>query len=493
MTLLQRLIWLTVGTVIPAAITLFSLPFITRHTSPTQFGDYALYLATVTFVGTCAAQWMQQPIGVLLPRADDIERSRLAKGIVWQLVMTSCALILLCAAAAEFIQQTNIMNNRPELGTYATLAAAGILSYLIINVAQVWMQSLGRTKEYAAIQCLSASGRVAGPVAVLLLLPNFAGLKNALPLAALAGTSVAAALAAYHTIKLERRKYITSHYRLEHRGLEGHTLKKLALHGLPMVPWFIALGLITQFDRIIIGARYGAEILGGFSGPFGFFCSAALMTLSPLQALFWPTIVKMAGQSNWESLRGFHNAGCGILYLILVLMISVSALWSDHLSLMLGPEFRTGTNYLIPAAVASGALQIAITVLHKPAEIKGEQRYMLYTILPIALLAAAFNSVLTVESPQLSVAIIQVSALILYASTMIFRYKITIQKFWQSTVLLAFSFFVVVSEEIFGGRVGGEVIVVVRSIYTLVLLALILTLLREINRNSHFLKVMKAH
>lgn len=441
----SRLAWLAVGIVIPAASALLGIPLITRMSSPAEFGRYSLYLAVVAFVGSCVAQWVQQPIGVFVPKATEGERKYLAGNVV---LMVMLSITLICGIAliiwvveAKFPFARDIIPIIVDV-RFVILCAFGICAMCVVNVSQVWLQSISLPRQYALVQCVASIGKVFGPILFFYLvgMGYVAHSKEYLVYGALCGVGFAAIFAA----GIFRRTLSSGLYKtLDFGFFESFETRRKAISrmtfvGLPMIPWFLAFGVVTQFDRVLISVTLGDVELGKYGAVFGLFSSATLMLLSPLQAIFWPAVVRLTAANGWISAKDFHATASNVAFIIVVCLVVMSSALSDYMLIFLGEKFRMESHGVVPLAVAAGALQILINVLHKPAEMTGGQSYMLFSMVFVASISFVGNFFALSWLGAVAASIFQVFALVVYGFLMCVRYSVRPRIGFNWTICILF-------------------------------------------------------
>lgn len=423
--ILKNSAWLSAASLIPALCSIAAIPVLSRLAGVTAFGAFAGMLATATFVSAVGSQWIQQPIGVLAPGAEQRERDIIILTTATQILITS----LTALTGLFIINKIQITNetNFPIVSITFT-----VIGLLLVGTASVWSQAVGKTKEYAIVQSLASIAKFVGPATFILISTDDAtaeqmisGLGTAI---AVVGILVWTRIRPYRSY-LRYRSDIEQEIQKNGENSRPRFSRKLLNTmqiGLPMAPWFLLFGTITQLDKVILGLTTGNAALGIYSATFNFYSNAAILVLSPLQAAFWPAIIKRSRKSGWSRTKPFFHGCIQVAVQLGIAMVVTSWSFSQELSHLLGQDFREGTNNLIPLAVLCGFLQVFATVSHKPAEILKEQRYMLASIAVCALSSLALNILLPAYFGFHAVAYIQSTSLALYILLMKRKFSINL-------------------------------------------------------------------
>lgn len=169
---------LSLGTVIGKAVTVASLPLLTRLYSPDDFALLAVYLAIVSTIAVIAC--LRFEIAIPLSKNDDD-----AKGLLI-LALLSLVAITCTSVAVTYLLKHQIvrLTQQPEFQGYLWLIPVGIAALGLYSISQYWAT---RTRQFTLIARTRVSQALVGVGASISL-----GLFNVAPLGLLLGNLLAA-------------------------------------------------------------------------------------------------------------------------------------------------------------------------------------------------------------------------------------------------------------------------------------------------------------
>ena len=129
-------------------------------------------------------------------------------------------------------------------------------------------------------------------------------------------------------------------------------VRRFVRYGAPMTGWFLALQLLAAGDRYVIQIYLGSEAVGVYSANYNLIASAAGLLSAPVTFAAFPIIMRMwADGRRQETGLAVRDMTGWYFVLGLGIVFGTCLIARDLVSVLLGPEFRSGYPILPPVMV----------------------------------------------------------------------------------------------------------------------------------------------
>ncbi|MEW5823430.1 MAG: oligosaccharide flippase family protein [Pseudomonadota bacterium] len=332
---------------LPGLLSFAALALFTRLLSPTEYGTYALAMSVAGLLAAVLFRWLDHALvryHGMLPSAGGFPAPGEAR------LMRALFAGFLLMWPVAFLALGGALWLLPTQAPGLWLAAAGaMLGLALYDLNLQWSVARMQPAAYGAL----------GFARALLTL----GLGGAFALLGFGGEGLvwAAALGFLLPSLLLRGREIWRCLRVRESPQAGLPARGLLLsmmrYGAPLALSFALTAVVTQSDRLMLGALVGVEATGRYVAGYDLAFQAMNLVAMVVFLAAWPRVVRA-----WEA--GGEAAACGVMsaqYLLLLggllPLCAGFALMSAWLAgVMLGEEFRDSAVALMPWAALAGLL-----------------------------------------------------------------------------------------------------------------------------------------
>jgi O-antigen/teichoic acid export membrane protein len=379
--LLRRIVIYLPGSVVPAALALVTSMVFTRVFTAAEFGMFSLAAIVVaTPLKVVSTTWLVQSVGKFLPPvAHESGRRHVLDAVTLATVLIVAIQVAL--GTVGFVVGRLLLPE--EWRVFVLPALLFVVVTSLFEVTTTVFAAEARASGYTAskladsvltlaLRLVLVSGLVSMDVTLMLwsvvisngvLVPLMwwrIGLASPLRAVALARSRETTRLA---------------------RGFVGF--------GLPMTAWLFSSILLDVGDRWVIKLLLGSDDVGIYDASYRLIAGVAALMVVPVTITVHPYVMSLAGSDDG---RAGRVVGTVVDNLTVLAMVSVGltfVLRHDLALVLLGPEFREGSE-IMPVVLGGVFLFNIGTFAHKPFEILGRTR----TMVVVAFASAAINLVL---------------------------------------------------------------------------------------------------
>lgn len=329
---------------IPALISFFTIPVLTRLFDPTAYGDYRLVLATVGVFGS-AAVWMPASIYRFYPELEREGRVGAFRTTMNRLLVATTGVFVLLWAAGLLI----FAGSLPRDLTYLfTIGLVLMVVNTIWSVANGMVRTLRRVTAYSVAVSLNKALTLGLGVGLVV----WTGLRvDGLLLGSIVGSAALLPL-----LVIVTRRHIEAPAGAYDRTLARNMLR----YGYPIALMMMASWLLELSDRYIIAALRGSGEVGLYSAAYGIAEQGMHIILLMFQLPF-----VVLGNRVWEregpTAAASFVSGSARSYLLLAIpaWAGVSVLAEPIMALMTDSAYQeaAGIMPLVAAALLFGGLQ----------------------------------------------------------------------------------------------------------------------------------------
>jgi O-antigen/teichoic acid export membrane protein len=328
------------GQLIPALLSILSIPLLTHILSAEQFGQYSLVISSVSIM-TILQGWLLMAIIRFYPAVAQDPVDNLIRTAFWAHIVSSNALVLVgFILASIFLKNDFVLYSLVNITLLIVILQSTF--YLMTHVLRARLQ--------------------AGMYSFFMIWAKLTGLGFGFFLAIYWQLGTAGILWGIVLGMITGLPY------LWHRAFIGikivgpislPLLNELAWYGVPLVVGNLSAWVLSQFDRYLIQGFYGARAVGIYSAAYTIsdnsirlFSMLFMLASGPLLASVWE---KHGQEASKHLLRSITR-----LYLLatIPMVIGIIALAKPLMQALTGPDFASG--YTIIPWVAGGAFFLGL-------------------------------------------------------------------------------------------------------------------------------------
>jgi len=366
---------------VPALVSLISIPIVTRLFAPEYYGNYILVLSTVSLVTATTSSWLLAAIIRFFPAY----RLNSKLGAFYS---TSFILAVAPAGLIAVLFLFVLLGIRSHISSdLYFLMLIGVLIFVANSIFNVLIQVLrakGSVSLYASFSLWhSLAGLFIGLGLVISLHYGVEGLMW--------GSFISMAVVLPFLYKIAFKGYST-----KMRFFSGSLGREMVRFGLPLIPTYLFVWILAGSDRYVLQLYHGSFEVGLYSvgyavssGCIGFIISLFTLTSGPLIVSVWENEGRRATQQFIRRLTRYYiiiglpaTVGLSVLSgqvidvftahayhggFIIVPLVAFSAFliglqWLAHFGLFLSKK----TNIVMFIFLGSALLNIALNILFVP-------------------------------------------------------------------------------------------------------------------------------
>ena len=359
----------------------FSILIAAYYTRVFPAEKYGIYSAAIAFSGpivTLMTEWVAQPIG----RMYSEYRFRNQMPVFWQSinVFSSGALALFLFGAVVVWQILPDGTKGIYRNIYLETSAVIVLQAMTSILLPIFPASFN-THLFRRLTLLTALCSAGIAIALILLFG-----KNIEFL--IVGQAISLA------IFLPLAIHWSGWQRPTLQGMQSvrlwHTLRRMAVYGLPMMLWFLSSSLLDLGDRYVIQWFRGSAEVGIYSVNYSLMAGIVMLINVPVGVVLGPLLFEQWSRRDLAGTTKTLGQMTTLYVVIACALLGAGALASEPLvRLLLGKEFHVGQSFLVPILLAR-AVWGASMIGQKSLELREKTR----TMMVVAVLSALLNLLL---------------------------------------------------------------------------------------------------
>jgi O-antigen/teichoic acid export membrane protein len=328
------------GQLIPALLSILSIPLFTRILSSEQFGQYSLVISSVAIM-IILQGWLLMAIIRFYPAVAASQVTILIRTAFWaQIVSVGILVAMGFILASQFLKNELIFQPLIHIGLLIVVLQSTF--YLLTHVLRARLQ--------------------AGLYSFFMIWAKFIGLGLGIIFAVYCQLGTAGILWGIVF------GMITSLPYLWHRAFTGvqvigpislSLLRELTYYGIPLVVGNLSAWVLSQFDRYLIQGFYGAQAVGVYSAAYSI-SDNSIRLLSMLFMLASGPLLANAWEKQGQEVSKQLLSSVTRLYLLagIPIVIGMLAVAKPLMQVLTGPDFVSG--YTLIPWVAGGAFFLGL-------------------------------------------------------------------------------------------------------------------------------------
>lgn len=380
--LLRRIVTYAPASLVPAVVTLLTSVIFTRIFDADEFGVYSLALVVANMVKTAVSVWLLQSVGKFLP--PEIEAVGVAR--VKQAVYLSLAVMLglEIAVGAGILLLAGMLFGGAGSAAFAASVVLFVIVSSTFDVLNTVYTAEHRAREYVVYQLAASLGVLAVRLLMVWLW------------LAIGITIMFWSVGAVYLLLLPvmwSRAGLAGPQRLVTVARSGDSwelTREFLRFGLPMTLWLVATLLLDVGDRFVIEFFDGTADVGIYDANYRLIVGGVALMVVPVTITLHPYLMRISGYGVAEHIGQVLGVIVENLLLLGAIATGLVLLFHNEIALLLGPDFRSGS--IVMPLVLAGVFAFNIgTFAHKPFEIEGDTRPMVFWIYVSAALNLALN------------------------------------------------------------------------------------------------------
>lgn len=328
----QNVFVLVTGTAAAQAITLISMPVITRLYGPEAFGILGAFNALIMILAPVAA--LTYPIAIVLPRKDDEAKSIVRLSLIISLMLSLCIWILLLLFNVQIVNFFNLN----QISSYLYLLPLVLLFSSLDQVSEQWLIRRGQFQVNAKVKVIQSLiiniSKIAfglfKPIAiVLIIIQSFgSGLKAYL----------------YHFFSKKELYIQMKNYEEKKTYMASETAKKYYDFPLYRSPQVLLNGISMSLPVLMLTTFFGPISAGFFTLSRTALSAPTQLLGKSVSDVFYPRISK-AAQSGEDVTELLIKASIS-LFLIGIIPFGTVILFGPFLfTIVFGSEWAVAGEY----------------------------------------------------------------------------------------------------------------------------------------------------
>ena len=376
MSLARQVLGFLPSQVVPALASFASIYLFTRHTSPGEYGIFALVMSVVLMAQSVLFYWIQVAVTRHVDAAQrDGQLPALQASAYRCLAGTWLAFSLLFAAAMWLLPLAAELKR----GLWLAIPIVGLRSLVVIN--QAFNRGALRTWRYNLIE----SGHAVGQLALgWALLQGVAAPSVALLCGTLAAGAAAAAVD------------VPTLWAALKRGVARAQVLQLLQFGAPLSLGFALNYVLATSDRLLVQWLLGAEAVGVYAVAYGLMDRAVSALFIAISIASYPLAIRAFETGGAAAAQAqMRRTGELLLFITLPVCAALMCLNQQLAAVLVGEAFRADAARLMPwVALAALLAGFQIHFFDHAFHLERRTSLFLWTIGPAALVNVLANLVL---------------------------------------------------------------------------------------------------
>lgn len=370
-TLMRRIIIYLPGSVVPAVLALVTSMVFTRIFTAAEFGMFSLAAIVLAVpVKVVSTTWLVQSVGKFLPPATVGEERRT---VLDAALLTSVLIVLAQSALGVLTYAVGHFVLSDQWRPFLLPAVLFVIATSLFEILSSLFTAEGRAGSYSTfklsdsvltltLRLVMVSGLMSMDVTLMIW---SVVISNALLIPLMWGRvglgTPLRAVAAFRSVATRRQASAFVGY------------------GFPMTLWLFASILLDVGDRWVIKLLLGSSAVGIYDASYRLIAGVAALMVVPVTITVHPYVMSLVGSSDPRRTGRIIGIVVDNLSVVAVFSVAFTFVLRDDIGLvLLGPEFREGSK-IMPAVLAGVFLANIGTFAHKPFEIVGRTRPMVFT------------------------------------------------------------------------------------------------------------------
>jgi O-antigen/teichoic acid export membrane protein len=322
-------------------INFLAIALYTRALSTSDYGEYALIVATAGFINAVLFQWIRLVILRFLPKYKKEEKDSLLLGTLFTSYLT---ILFFVALIAFFVFLAEI--------TPVHLVLAVILLIVSQSVFEIILELL-RSSLYSRIYGILSVSKAAVSLLVALILIKMGFGSFSIIIGLLLGSFFPIVLL-YVFLKKQRRLYHIK--QICH--FDYSLLKELLGYGLPLTATLLLTFIMNQSDRLLIGWMIGKSEVGVYSVAYDLTQQTIIMLMMTVNLAAYPLCIRALENGGVELAQKQVRENTIVLLLIAFpATAGIIALSNSISSSVLGQDFSVRAADIMPIVAVSVLIQ----------------------------------------------------------------------------------------------------------------------------------------
>jgi O-antigen/teichoic acid export membrane protein len=325
-------------------LSLIGVATFTRIFQPQEYGKYSLALAIIGPLGIIITQWIALPIERFFQEFQKRNASTVFFEIIRLMIYTVIIFILLFALIV-WLGLHVIMDVFPHSLMF-TGAVAVILLQSITSLLLPLLRASFQVNSYRLSMVLTSILSITITLSLIYLIG-----KNVAWL--LWGQAFALVLVLPYLV-FKSNILQPQGKSIKHKIGRRHlvTIRRFLQYGLPLMIWFLAIGLLNESDKYIIQLFYDADKVAIYSVNYNLIAGLAIFLNTPVNMAAGPILYQQWAKKAMVDL-GITMWKMTELYIILALALVGGTLVVGKMFalIILGPNFHEGATVLLPIVV----------------------------------------------------------------------------------------------------------------------------------------------
>lgn len=321
--------------IIPALLGFISIPVFTRIFSPSEFGYYALVMASIMILLTLLS-WLGSAVVRFCPALSDTQKTIMLRSSFWVQILSSIVIAFIAVILSRFIWSDD---------------------HLFLKLFDVGMLVFVAQSIYSLLTDLLRAQFKSGKFSLFRIWLKISGLGLGLSLAIFFHLSVIGILYGMLLGALIGLPFLIR-LTLTRISLPGkipfQLLYEMALYGMPLVVGNLGFWTLRQFDRYLIEIFYSAREVGIYSAAYAISEESIMLLGSLFMLSSGPLLATVWEKNGQEESKTLLNSITRLYILVCIPAIAgISILAKPIMELLTGAEFVCG--YPMVPWIAAGA------------------------------------------------------------------------------------------------------------------------------------------
>ncbi|MGG3906090.1 lipopolysaccharide biosynthesis protein [Geobacillus stearothermophilus] len=322
-------------------INFLAIALYTRALSTSDYGEYALIVATVGFINALLFQWIRLVILRFLPKYKKEGKEFLLLGTLFTtylVILLGITLISIVVLLTEIVPVHLVL-----------CIVLLIISQSIFETILELLRSLLYSRIYGILSVSKAT--ISLLVALFLIKMGFGSFGIVIGL--LLGSSLPI-IALYVLLKKQERLYELKQL----WNFNYSLLKELLSYGLPLTSTLLLSFIMNQSDRLLISWMIGKSEVGVYSVAYDLTQQTIIMLMMVVNLAAYPLCIRALENGGIESAqRQVRESAVALLLIAFPATVGIIALSNSISSSVLGRDFSAGVADIMPIVATSVLIQ----------------------------------------------------------------------------------------------------------------------------------------
>lgn len=326
-------------------INFVAIALYTRMLTTADYGEYALIVATASFINAILFQWIRLVLLRFLSKYKKEKREHLLLGTLFISYIATLLLLILITSLVLFLNLT---------------AFHFVMSILVFTISQSLFEiilEVLRSSLYSKIYgMLSILKSIISLVLALLIIKVGLG-SVAIIIGAVLGAFISLAVIFILMFKRQKEK-ISLLFRNGLSNFDYDLLKEFLVYGLPLTATLSMSFIIDQSDRLLLGWLVGKSEVGIYSVAYDLTQQTIIMLMMVINLAAYPLCVRALESEGIEAARKQVKSNVTALFLISAPATAGMVALADSISsTVLGKDFSSKSSSIVSIIAISAFLQ----------------------------------------------------------------------------------------------------------------------------------------